>query len=61
MYLLDLFLEFSTVERTLLTYRKSYFTQKLKTLGENKGHFVIPEFNFDIAKWLLFLPKLYSF
>ena len=51
----------STVERTLLTYRKSYFTQKLKTLGENKGHFVIPEFNFDIAKWLLFLPKLYSF
>ena len=35
-----------TVERTLLTqprilltYRKSYFTQKLKTLGKNKGHF----------------------
>ena len=37
--------------RTLLTYRKLPFADKLRTLKKNKGHFIILELNSGIIKW----------
>ena len=56
-------LEPYTVERilltylcTLLTYRKLPFTDKLRTLGKNKGHFIVLKMNSVKIKWPYFLP-----
>ena len=49
-----------TVERTLLTYRKLPFADKLWTLERNKGHFIILELNSGIIMWPYFLPKVLS-
>ena len=45
-----------TVERTLLTYRKLSFADKLWTFEKNKGHLTILELNSGIIKWPHFLP-----
>ena len=49
-----------TYLRTLLTYRKLPFADKLWTLEKNKGHFIILELNSEIIKWPYFLPKVFS-
>ena len=49
-----------TYLRTLLTYRKLPFADKLWTLEKNKGHFIILELNSGIIKWPYFLPKVLS-
>ena len=51
---------FLTYLRTLLTYRKLPFADKLWTLEKNKGHFIILELNSGIIKWPYFLPKVFS-
>ena len=47
-------------QRTLLTYRKLPFADKLRTLEKNKGQFIILELNSGIIKWPYFLPKVFS-
>ena len=37
-----------TYLRTLLTYRKLPFTDKLWTLETNKGHFIVQKLNYGI-------------
>ena len=49
-----------TYLRTLLTYRKLPFADKLWTLEKNKGHFIILELNSGIIKWPLFFSKVHS-
>ena len=50
-----------TYLRTLLTYCKLHFADKLWTLEKNKGHFfIILELNSGIIKWPYFLPKVFS-
>ena len=49
-----------TYLRTLLTYRKLPFADKLWTLEKNKDNFIILELNSRIMKWPYFLPKVFS-
>ena len=49
-----------TYLRTLLTYRKLPFADKLGTLEKNKGRFILLELNSGIIKWPYFFPKVFS-
>ena len=49
-----------TYLRTLLTYRKLPFADKLWTLEKNKGHFIILELKSEIIMWPYFVDEVFS-